>query len=339
MKGSYILVLRVPASKEVEIGKLGKICFEKGLYAYVGSAMSGLQARIKRHLKREKKSHWHVDYLVACSDIIDVVVFETKAKCECEIASKLSARFPGIRKFGSSDCKCSSHLFYLGQEKHPLDKMVTKLWFELPCQCLDEVPGKAQEILGVLFDLDGTLTVPGALDFAAIKKEMGCPPEIPILEYIESRPISEQKRLHDILERHEAEAAEKSVPNEGAEVFLLTLKSRGYKLGIITRNSAPSVEKVLSKFKGIGKKDFSAIITRESALPKPHPHGVEMGAKKMGISPSELLVVGDYRFDIIAGKAAGARTALLRNNNLFKAELQPLADYKVNNLKELLDYL
>jgi hypothetical protein len=27
----------------------------------------------------------------------------------------------------------------------------------------------------VLFDFDGTLTHPGALDFAAIKREVGCP--------------------------------------------------------------------------------------------------------------------------------------------------------------------
>ncbi|MBW2127514.1 MAG: HAD family hydrolase, partial [Deltaproteobacteria bacterium] len=150
-------------------------------------------------------------------------------------------------------------------------------------------------IRGVLFDMDGTLTVPGALDFAAIKREIGCPPDIPILEYIESRPEWERPSLFAVLERHETEAAENSV------------------LGIITRNSLCSVEKVLRKFDGICKEDFSAIITRETALPKPHPQGVYMAAEKMGVHLQELLVVGDYRFDIMAGKAAGAKTALLIN--------------------------
>ena len=37
----------------------------------------------------------------------------------------------------------------------------------------------------VLFDFDGTLTAPGALDFRVIKKEIGCPQDMPVLEFIE----------------------------------------------------------------------------------------------------------------------------------------------------------
>ncbi|RLB43231.1 MAG: hypothetical protein DRH12_03605 [Deltaproteobacteria bacterium] len=339
MQGTYILIIRVLTPKDLDVGKLGKIHFDKGLYAYVGSGMRGLEGRIKRHLRRKKKNHWHIDYLLAYSEIIDLIILETRQRCECEVASRLSAQFSSIKNFGSSDCRCSSHLFFLGKEKARLDKIVTRLWFEVPCLGPSQGLDDATDIRGILFDLDGTLTVPGALDFPAIKQEMGCPPHIPILEYISSRPVSEQDRLYSILERHEAEAAEKSTPNEGAEQFLGALRDRGYKLGIITRNRMPSVEKALSKFRGVKKEDFCAIITRESALPKPHPDGVQKAAKLMGITPRQLLVVGDYRFDIIAGKAAGARTALLRNSGLLEPELEPLADYKVNNLKELLGYL
>lgn len=195
-------------------------------------------------------------------------------------------------------------------------------------------------IRGVLFDMDGTLTVPGALDFAAIKREIGCPPDIPILEYIESRPEWERPSLFAVLERHETEAAENSVPNKGARACLKALRDKGVSLGIITRNSLCSVEKVLRKFDGICKEDFSAIITREMALPKPHPQGVYMAAEKMGVHLQELLVVGDYRFDIMAGKAAGAKTALLINEQESgESPNGPVADLKIGDLRELLNYV
>ena len=64
MKGSYILLFLLPNSKEISIGKLGRLLFKKGVYLYVGSAMNGLEQRIQRHLRTEKKIHWHIDYLL-----------------------------------------------------------------------------------------------------------------------------------------------------------------------------------------------------------------------------------------------------------------------------------
>ena len=72
-------------------------------------------------------------------------------------------------------------------------------------------------IKGVLFDFDGTLTRPGALDFPAIKRELGCPLDKPILEYLEVLPPAKKSMLEKILERREDEAAKTSVPNKGAE--------------------------------------------------------------------------------------------------------------------------
>ena len=336
MKGAYILVLYLPHHGHVGIGRLNDIFFKRGFYAYVGSAMGGLEARLKRHLQKRKKTHWHIDYFLRAAEIIDVVIIETNIRIECSVASFLGKSYPAIRKFGATDCKCNGHLFYLGKKRDSFNNLIEKGMLKISgLQGLQDRK-RASKIRGVLFDLDGTLTLPGAIDFPAIKREMGCPIGVPILEYIESQPEGQKERLWTILERHEQRAAEISLPNVNAEQCLKALKARGVRLGIITRNSASSVKKVLSKFQQVKEDTFEAIITREMALPKPHPQGVEMAAKKMRITPLEMLVVGDYRFDIIAGKVVGAKTALLKSPiSVSDPDFDPIADYRISKLMEL----
>jgi hydrogenase expression/formation protein HypE len=166
---------------------------------------------------------------------------------------------------------------------------------------------------GVLFDFDGTLTQPGALDFPAIKQAIGCPHSMPILEFIKLQSPKKRALLTAILEEHEANAARSSVPNAGAEACLSSLKKRAIPIGIITRNSHNSVVLALQQFNALQYRDFHAVITRETAPPKPSPEGVVKAAEYMGCFAQELIVVGDFRFDIIAGKKAGAITLLLTN--------------------------
>ena len=195
-------------------------------------------------------------------------------------------------------------------------------------------------IKGVLFDLDGTLTLPGALDFPAIKKAMGCPLDHLILEFVESRPPDQQLKLMEILEEKEAKAARASLPNGGAEECLCTLRKKQVPVGILTRNSLKSVRKAIENFKLVTIDDFDAIITREMSLPKPHPQGVIKAAEEMGVSPEELLVVGDFSFDIIAGKRAGASTVFLTNGGESgMAPDDPQPDYTINHLEELPELL
>ena len=142
-------------------------------------------------------------------------------------------------------------------------------------------------IKGVLFDFDGTLTLPGALDFPAIKKALGCPLDQLILEFLESQPLDQQAGLMEILEEREDSAARASLPNRGAEGCLSALRKREIPIGILTRNRLKSVREALEKFEDITIDDFDAIITREVSLPKPHPDGVIKAAGQMGLSPEE----------------------------------------------------
>ncbi len=110
VKGSYVLIIEVEERSMVNVGKLGEILFNKGFYCYVGSALKGLEARLNRHIKRDKKKHWHIDYLLERSILKEVYYIESHKKLECEIARQI--HLDSIPGFGSSDCKCESHLFF-----------------------------------------------------------------------------------------------------------------------------------------------------------------------------------------------------------------------------------
>jgi HAD superfamily hydrolase (TIGR01509 family) len=188
----------------------------------------------------------------------------------------------------------------------------------------------------VLFDFDGTLTKPGAIDFAALRQLLGCPPKVPILEFIDSLGSPEARReAHLALNEFELAAARASVPNDGAEELVRRLARAGIACGILSRNSLGSIREALKRFSEIGVGDFPVIITREDeGRPKPHPDGVHRAAELFGVAPGEMLVVGDYVFDIEAGKAAGAATAFLSNGSAVPA-MGVTPDFTVAVLGEL----
>lgn len=107
------MVVQLSEDTHVHVGALGKLCFAKGLYAYVGSAQNGLGKRIERHLRGNKRMFWHVDHFLQSpvSKILKVF-YETAGKAEeCVIAKRIGAQGEAIVDFGCSDCHCKSHLF------------------------------------------------------------------------------------------------------------------------------------------------------------------------------------------------------------------------------------
>jgi Uri superfamily endonuclease len=113
VKGIYVLIIKISKAIHTKIGAIGEIAFAAGLYAYVGSAQNNLEARVKRHLRKEKRLFWHIDYLLAdpAAQIIDVYCLEGEKVCECQTAQLLSQRCKPVPNFGCSDCHCTSHLF------------------------------------------------------------------------------------------------------------------------------------------------------------------------------------------------------------------------------------
>ncbi len=116
-RGTYILMLPLSAPAALTIGRLGTFPFAVGWYAYVGSAFGagGLSGRLKHHLAQEKRLHWHIDYLEQVAPIEEIWYLASETPYEHVWASVLTT-FPNmtipISRFGASDCKCPSHLFY-----------------------------------------------------------------------------------------------------------------------------------------------------------------------------------------------------------------------------------
>jgi Uri superfamily endonuclease len=113
---SYQLYIKISRKVEIQIGKLGFFSFPKGTYIYTGSAKINIEKRIKRHLSKDKKNHWHIDYLLSnnLTKIVNVIKSNLK---ECELNAKLKGKIV-VNNFGSSDCKnnCKSHLKLIEKE-------------------------------------------------------------------------------------------------------------------------------------------------------------------------------------------------------------------------------
>jgi len=186
-------------------------------------------------------------------------------------------------------------------------------------------------IKGVIFDMDGTITEP-LLDFERIRAEIGVPSGTPLLESISAMDPESRRRARGILHEHESAAARASTLNEGVPEVLAQLKQRGVMTAVVTRNRSSSTEVVLRKH-GL---EFAAVITREDGEPKPMPDGVLAAAAKMGVPPKACLMVGDYEFDIQAGRAAGAITVLYAPSpRSFATE----PDFLISRMTDLLEVL
>jgi Uri superfamily endonuclease len=111
---TYQLRIEIAQPVRVGVGRLGEFLFPAGRYVYTGSARRNLEARIARHLRREKKLRWHIDWLLTANGV-SVVDVKRSSREECALNQSLRGIIlaPG---FGASDCRagCGSHLRYLG---------------------------------------------------------------------------------------------------------------------------------------------------------------------------------------------------------------------------------
>ena len=115
MKGIYAVFFEIEG-KTIEIGALGDKEFKSGTYVYIGSAMNGVEKRVKRHYSNEKKKHWHIDYFSEEASPVYTIVFPLPSEFECILARTVSEENEDIDGFGSSDCRCNSHLYRIGDK-------------------------------------------------------------------------------------------------------------------------------------------------------------------------------------------------------------------------------
>ncbi len=182
-----------------------------------------------------------------------------------------------------------------------------------------------------IFDLDGTLTRPQH-DFAAIREELGIPPDADILAWIAAQPCAERSALEQALDRIELEHAACSERAPGADALIRWLAERGARLGVLTRNSSASAEIALRAIGLWSKIDW--LLAREHSAPKPAPDGIVQLLHLARAGTHQAVMVGDHLNDLMAGRAAGVATVHVDHRGLFA--WSGWADYEVATLDELL---
>ena len=114
--GVYIAVFYMPKEQAIRVGKLGRFHFRQGVYFYAGSAQRNLSTRLERHSRKKKPLRWHVDYLSVKASMLGAIVIDGQRERECEIAKELGKMYElAVFGFGSSDCRCAGHLFYISE--------------------------------------------------------------------------------------------------------------------------------------------------------------------------------------------------------------------------------
>lgn len=159
---------------------------------------------------------------------------------------------------------------------------------------------------GVIFDLDGTL-VDSGLDFAQMRRDMGLGGDEPILESLETMLPERRSECEQILARHEREGVARATVYEGVPELLGQLSRAGKRLAILTRNrgdcARATIEATLPGF-------WDPIFSRDDGPIKPDPWAIREICRRWDTEPHQVAMIGDFIFDIEAGKRACARTAL-----------------------------
>lgn len=159
---------------------------------------------------------------------------------------------------------------------------------------------------GIVFDLDGTLLDTG-LDFPAMRRDLGLPAGVPILEALAGlAPGAHFDRQWAIVREHELAGARRAVVYDGVLEFLAALHRRNISQAILTRNSRESATLALAQLDW----EFSQVLTREDAPPKPDPSGLLEICRRWQLAPEHVAFCGDYLFDLEAGRRAGMTTIL-----------------------------
>ena len=188
----------------------------------------------------------------------------------------------------------------------------------------------AQPVRAIAFDLDSTLTRP-YLDFRQLRQQLNLP-EGDILKWLAELPSTKKAHALAIIAEFEQDGVKNVTWNDGAPETLEAVRTMGLPLAIVTRNSHASLVAVCQRL------DITVdlLVARDDAPPKPDPACLHYTAERLGVPVEHLLMVGDYRHDMDAGRAAGAMTVLLTNGQTPAWPVE--ADLVIERLSELLTF-
>jgi len=187
-----------------------------------------------------------------------------------------------------------------------------------------------------IFDLDGTLTV-SAHDFEHMRQELGLEPQVPILEALHAMPDDEAAPLWEALNELEFYYAGKASIMQGANELLQKLHNKGRQLAILTRNTMPVVKHTLEACSIDQFFPLDHILDRDSCIPKPSPDGIQRLLKFWQADADDTVMVGDFLYDLEAGKGAGVATIHLDTRG--DVDWSEFTDIRVEGLGEIIEYI
>jgi HAD superfamily hydrolase (TIGR01549 family) len=187
-----------------------------------------------------------------------------------------------------------------------------------------------------IFDLDGTLTV-SAHDFEHMRRELGLAPEEPILEALHAMPQAQAAPLWEVLNELEFFYAGKASLMQGATELLQMLHENGRQLAILTRNTMPVVKQTLQACAIDHFFPLEHILDRDACIPKPSPDGIMQLLDFWQADAGDTVMVGDYLYDLEAGRGAGVATVHLDTRG--NVDWSEYTDIRVENLGQIIDYL
>jgi len=182
--------------------------------------------------------------------------------------------------------------------------------------------------------MDGTLTV-SQHDFEAIRESLGLPSGQAILESLAQLPDAEAAPIHEKLDQIELEIAQEAQAQPGAIALLSALQAQGKQIGILTRNTRPGADATLAASGLTHFFEPAHVLSRHCCAPKPSPDGINHLLRLWGSSAENAVMVGDYVFDLEAGRNAGTATVHLDVTGAFPWPEQ--TDVKISTLGELLE--
>lgn len=184
-----------------------------------------------------------------------------------------------------------------------------------------------------IFDMDGTLTL-AQHDFVAMREALGLPAHQTILESLAELPEVEAAPKRAQLQAMELEIASQSKAAPNAHELLEYLRTQGAHIGILTRNSLINIEVTL---KAAGLWEYFGVehlVSRDCALPKPHPAGIERLLTQWQGQAHDAVMVGDFLYDLQAGRAANTATVYIDPSEKFNH--RAFADLCIRDLGQLL---
>ncbi len=187
-------------------------------------------------------------------------------------------------------------------------------------------------IRGIIFDFDGTL-VTSDLNFEEIRKEVGIPSGEPILETISKWENTLQKEAFKKVFELEYLSAIRSEWFPRSIEFVRLLRDSNIKTGILTRNSKKIIQLKIEQYQNL----FDGVLAREDLVrPKPDPEGVLFFLNQWRLKPDEVLMVGDYEYDLHAARNAGISGVWYKSRE--GVDYSSICDMSWNNYSEAIDW-